>query len=83
MSSFFADTYALIEIIKGNPAYRDYSQGAITTYEFNLYECAYAISRDYPEKAIDICSQIRNHVHLFHPNDLDYLCVSKYSCNGS
>ncbi|MCA1917029.1 type II toxin-antitoxin system VapC family toxin [Methanospirillum hungatei] len=76
MSSFFADTYALIEIIKGKPVYFEYSQGALATTEFNLYECAYAISRDYPDKALDICSQIRNHVHLYHPNDIDYLNAS-------
>jgi hypothetical protein len=73
MGSYFADTYALIEIIKGNPGYYEISRAALATTEFNMNEFAYAVSRDFPEMAADICSKIRNHIHLYHPNDLDYL----------
>jgi len=41
---YFFDTYALIEIVKGNPAYARYSEAKGHTAIFNLYEFyAYAL----------------------------------------
>ncbi len=46
MSSIFLDTYAIFELIKGNPNYADYKQGFqyITTI-FNLTEFYYNLRR--------------------------------------
>ena len=38
MVEYFFDTYALIEIVKGNPAYARYSEAKGHTAIFNLYE---------------------------------------------
>ena len=43
----YADTYALIEILRGNPNYKPYK--TLITSEFNLLELAYALTRDYNE----------------------------------
>ena len=51
MATFFADTYAIIEILKGSSSYRPYRNALLVTTEFNLCESAYAIYRDYPDNA--------------------------------
>ena len=76
MPSFFADTYAIIELLKGSPAYRSYKDAVLVTTEFNLAEFAYAVTRDYPDTAQDICSQVRHGMRLYHPGDRDYLRAS-------
>jgi predicted nucleic acid-binding protein len=43
MVKLFADTYALVKILKGNPAYEKYSQKELITSEFNIFELAYAM----------------------------------------
>ncbi len=40
MADLFADTYALVEILKGNPNYEKYSERMLTTTEFNIFELA-------------------------------------------
>ena len=50
MASFFADSYAIIEILKGNENYRHYQAGQLITTEFNICEVAFAVCRDYPEQ---------------------------------
>jgi hypothetical protein len=50
MASFFADSYAIIEILKGNERYLPYMTGHLVTTEFNICEVAFAVCRDYPEK---------------------------------
>jgi hypothetical protein len=45
----------------------------LVTTEFNLAEFAYAVTRDYPNEAVDICSQVRHGMRLYHPGDRDYL----------
>ncbi len=47
---YFADTYALIEIIKGNPNYERYSKEELSTNLLNLYELYYALLKDYSEE---------------------------------
>ncbi|OPX65532.1 MULTISPECIES: PIN domain-containing protein [unclassified Methanoregula] len=76
MSTFFADTYAIIELLKGSPRYRPYKDAVLITTEFNLAEFAYAVARDYPDTAQDICSQVRHGMNLYHPGDRDYLGAS-------
>ena len=36
MARFFGDTYALIELLKGNPNYKGYSRADLVTTEFNI-----------------------------------------------
>jgi len=69
MATFFADTYAIIELLKGSPAYRGYKSAVLVTTEFNLYEFAYAVTRDYPDTAEEICSQVRHSMRLSHSGD--------------
>jgi len=51
MVRLFADTYALIELLKGNPNYESYSDVELVSTEFNILELAYALFRDYAEGA--------------------------------
>ena len=45
----FFDTYALVEIARGNPRYRKYLEGRITLTRLNLIELYYAVLRDFNE----------------------------------
>jgi PIN domain nuclease of toxin-antitoxin system len=49
MTDYFFDSYALLEIIKGNPAYQKYVGSAITTSKLNVFEVYDALLRDYQE----------------------------------
>lgn len=73
MVTFFADTYAIVELLKGSPAYRQYKTAVLVTTEFNLCEFAYAVTRDYPDTAEEICSQVRHSMRLFRPGEREYL----------
>ena len=73
MATFFADTYAIVELLKGSPAYRKYKTAVLVTTEFNLCEFAYAVTRDFPDTAEDICSKVRHSMRLSHPGDREYL----------
>lgn len=46
---FLCDTYALVELIKGNPLYLPYLKEELYTTIFNLYELIYQFLRDYDE----------------------------------
>ena len=73
----YADTDALIEILRGNPNYKPYK--AIITSEFNLLELAYAITRDYnPSKAREVLENVRKEVPIIHPTDEDYVDAAKF-----
>jgi len=72
MVSFFADSYAIIEILKGNEHYRRYLAATQVTTEFNICEVAFAVCRDYPEKARDIMEQVRTIITLIPTTDEDY-----------
>ena len=50
MAKYFLDTYALVEIIKGNPKYKEFSNHDLHTSIFNLYELYYNLLRDFDEK---------------------------------
>ncbi len=43
---YSADICALVEILRGNPAYEKYVGEELVTSEFNLLELAYALTRD-------------------------------------
>ena len=69
---YYADTYALVEILRGNPAYRPYTR--LVTSEFNLLELAYAVTRDYGEDvAIRVLEEVRRNVVIAYPDDEDYV----------
>jgi predicted nucleic acid-binding protein len=46
ISAFFADSYAIIEIIAGNPAYEKYADQELLTTVFNLAEVYYCILKE-------------------------------------
>ncbi len=47
---YFLDTYALIELIKGNPKYKRFINEELFTSILNLYELHYIILRDFSEE---------------------------------
>lgn len=47
IKTFFCDTYALIEIIKGNKNYGIYTDFILITSELNLMELYYSMLKDY------------------------------------
>lgn len=72
MASFFADSYAIIEILKGNEHYRPYLDGSLAATEFNVCEVAFAVCRDYPDKTRKVMAQVRRIVCLIPTTDEDY-----------
>jgi predicted nucleic acid-binding protein len=79
MNRLFSDTYALIEILKGNPNYEAYSNAVLVATEFNILELAYALSRDFKrDEAASVIEAIRSWVEIILPNDSDYLNASEF-----
>ncbi|WP_460025047.1 PIN domain-containing protein [Infirmifilum sp. SLHALR2] len=74
MPRYYADTYALIEILRGNPAYEKYAEEELITSEFNLLELAYALVRDYGvDRALVVLSIVRATVDIVTPTNEDYV----------
>lgn len=48
--SYFLDTYALIEIAKGNKKFEEFLQKELFTSIFNLYEFYFVLLRDFNEE---------------------------------
>lgn len=48
--TYFFDTYAIIDILKGNPAYDKYKNAKIVLTVFNLIELHYKILNEFDEK---------------------------------
>ena len=46
---FFFDSYAIIEIIKGNPNYLQFKNSAIATSKLNVFEVFYYLLREFGE----------------------------------
>jgi len=44
--AYFLDSYALIEIIRGNPQYQKFLHSSVITTQLNLFEVAYALLRE-------------------------------------
>ncbi len=74
MARLFADTYALIEILKGNPSYEGYSHTELVTTEFNILEPTYALVRDFGrDETTNVISFVRSKIEVIFTDDLDYL----------
>ena len=69
MASFFADSYAIIELLKGNENYRDYLTGYLVTTEFNICEVTFAVCRDYPDKTRHVMARVRKMVTILATTD--------------
>ena len=48
--SYYVDTYAMIEIVRGNPKYEKYVDEKLFTTLYNLFEFYYVLIRDYNEE---------------------------------
>ena len=73
MARYYADTYALVEILRGSSAYERYASEELVTSEFNLLELAYALTRDYGrEKAVEVLRIVRSFVTIVQTADEDY-----------
>jgi predicted nucleic acid-binding protein len=72
MAPFFADSYAIIEILKGNEHYRKYQTDHLIATEFNICEVAFAVCRDYPDKTHSVMALVRKMVSLEPATDEDY-----------
>jgi predicted nucleic acid-binding protein len=71
---YYTDTYALIEILRNNPAYEKYAGEELITSEFNLLELAYALVRDYEvNRALEILRIVRASVEIVAPKNEDYV----------
>lgn len=79
MIDFFADTYAIIEILKGNENYRHYIDLELGTTEFNLFELTYFLVRDYGKsKALKILSKVKLEFELVDVTDKDFVNASEF-----
>ena len=78
MAEYLADTYALIEILKGNPNYKDYSVEMLSTTEFNLLELSHALVRDFGvEDAEKILEIVKSSVGIISPDIHHYVLASE------
>ena len=60
VNDYFFDSYALIELIKGNPNYFRYKEQAVNITLFNLVEVAYSVFLDYgKDKAQKVYKKFR------------------------
>jgi uncharacterized protein len=79
MAKFFGDTYALIELLKGNPNYENYSRTDLVTTEFNILELTYALFRDFGrDEAANVINAMRIKVEVLPTDDLGYLNASDF-----
>jgi|SRR3989344_1195991 len=68
---YFADTYALVEIIKGNKNYQKFLTKNLFTSIFNLYELYYILLRDYNEiQAKHFFSYFKKNIIKFSDNSI-------------
>lgn len=79
MARLFADTYALIELLKGSPNYENYSQAYLVATEFNIFELTYALFRDFGrDEAAKVVSLMRDKIEIILTEDSDYLSASEF-----
>lgn len=79
MADFFADTYAIIEILRGNRNYEQYADLELATTEFNLLELSYALVRDYGKfKALELLSAVRDSFEVVKVDDNDFVNASEF-----
>lgn len=67
----FLDTYAMIEIIRGNPAYKKYVGGEFATLYTNLLELYHALLRDFDAAIAGRCLEVYQ-PHMV-PLELDWI----------
>lgn len=72
MPSFFADSYALIEMLKGNEHYRSFQSERLITTEFNICEVGFAVCRNYPTNAPQVLNTVRKLITLTATCNEDY-----------
>lgn len=78
MARYFLDTYAIVEMLKGNTNYEKYASLELVTSEFNLLEVAYALVRDYGEaKALDVLKTVKTFVQVEGASEEDYARAAK------
>lgn len=79
MDRLFADTYALIEILKGSESYQRHVMCELVTTEFNLLELAYALLRDFREDDVEtILGRVRDNIEVIKVTDREYIEASKF-----
>ena len=62
-NTYFFDSYALIEIVRGNPGYQEYVHASCLTTKMNLLEVVYAFLREEKiEAALTIVKEFQNKV---------------------
>ena len=84
MARFFGDTYALIELLKGNPNYESYSRSDLVTTEFNILELTYALFRDFGrDEASNVINAVRVKVEVVLTDDSDYLNASDFRLSAN
>ena len=71
MACYYADTYALVEILRGSSAYERYAGEELVTSEFNLLELAYALTR--ATRLFEYLSYFRNLSNII--NTLETLLI--------
>ena len=70
---YFADTYALVEILRGKGSYRAYAASVLYTTDFNLLELAYPLVRDFGrDTALNVLQKIRNVAVVVATDDSDF-----------
>lgn len=84
MARFFGDTYALIELLKGNPNYENYSRADLVTTEFNILELTYALFRDFGrDEAANVINAMRIEVEVLPADDSDYLSALDFRLSAN
>jgi len=79
MARLFADTYALIELLKGNQRYEKYSHEYLIATEFNIFELTYALFREFGrDETARIVKSIRENIEILPTDDSDYLDASEF-----
>ncbi len=75
----FFDTYALIEIIKGNPNYKKYKDFGIVLTKLNLFELYYSTMQKYgEEKAKNELSKNSSFIVDFNNNTIENAAKLKF-----
>ena len=60
---YFFDTYAIIELAKGNPRYQQYADNEILTTVLNLAELHYSYLKEHQKNmARALCAKVRYHL---------------------
>lgn len=84
MARFFGDTYALIELLKGNSNYEGYSRADLVTTEFNILELTYALFRDFGrDEASNVVNVMRIKIEVVPTDDSDYLNASDFRLSAN